>query len=434
MRALEELRTQVRSSKSRRYIDEAIASYSAAAYRASIISIWIAVVSDLIDKIRMMADEADAAAISLRKTLDAAIKSNDKVQMQKFENALLESARDQLQLIGHSEYVDLQRLKDDRNLCAHPAYITDEDLFSPTPERVRAHLSSAVDSLLMHGPVNGRKLLDRFEREIDGQSFPSDDQRLKEYLKASYLDRSTVSLRLNLCKVVCKSTLDIGNSLDLRWNYTRAASALSELTPVQFSEGLHQVLDRRQDQLDEVGLMLLISGLCYIDQTWDTLNKGVQGRIEEYLKNVSIKDMVGEYGLYGPAPVGPVGDMVLSRIDEIVHFEVLYDNFLYQIRQEPDRRVLLKLIEQAGSAISYRAAEAALRGIIALVPILNLQDLQNVLAASAKNDQIYGSVLGNRQLAVLKTQTLALLDKSEAEWAKYEAQPKGVQGASPGSA
>lgn len=424
MRALEDLSNQVRSIRSRRYVGEAIASYGAAAYRSAIIAIWIAVVSDLIEKIRTMADESDTEAKTLCATLDQAIKTNDKIKMQRFENELLDAAKNKLQLIGLNEYNDLTRLKEDRNLCAHPAYVSDDELFSPTPERVRAHLASAVDSLLAHGPVNGRKALERFERDVAGQSFPSDNTRLVQYLRVSYVDRSTESLRLNLCKVVSKSTLDSENDIHLRWRYTRTAMALSQIVPKDFDEGVRQVIERRQNGLDDAGLLLLVGGLCYLESTWGLLNDAVKNRIEEYIKNVDLHELVTEGELYGPLPAAPVDDWLLQRALDSWDSVAEYGFFLFQVTQSPDRRVLDALIGRLKDANSYFESEAFLKGIVVCTAILNKDDLVHILEISAENDQIHGSVLANRQLADLKTQTVALDASTQAEWEKYEQRPR----------
>lgn len=49
---LDELLLRCRSEQSRIYLSEAVAAYRGAAFRATIASTWIAVVFDIVDKIR----------------------------------------------------------------------------------------------------------------------------------------------------------------------------------------------------------------------------------------------------------------------------------------------------------------------------------------------------------------------------------------------
>ncbi|MFI8391862.1 hypothetical protein [Streptomyces sp. NPDC085540] len=58
-------------------MDEAIAAYGASAYRSALMSTWIAVAADIIGKIRLLADEGEGVAVSLRDSLNNAIASND---------------------------------------------------------------------------------------------------------------------------------------------------------------------------------------------------------------------------------------------------------------------------------------------------------------------------------------------------------------------
>lgn len=62
MRALDDLVNQVRDPTSRPHLAEAIAAYNVGAYRAAIISTWVAVSLDITSKIRELADQGDAAA------------------------------------------------------------------------------------------------------------------------------------------------------------------------------------------------------------------------------------------------------------------------------------------------------------------------------------------------------------------------------------
>ncbi|MGW6309427.1 hypothetical protein ACWFRQ_35380 [Streptomyces niveus] len=318
MRALEDLKNQVRSQTSRRYIEEAVAAYSAGAYRASLISTWIAVAADIIGKIRLMAEQGGAAS-ELNDKLDRAITANNIPGLQDFERNLVVQAHKGLELIGPREAEELNRLYQDRHLCAHPAFVADgEDLFSPSPELVRAHLTTAVDVLLAHPAVTGRKALERFGRELASDSFPEDDARLNDHLRASYMDHGTKALKENLVKVICKETLKPKVLLRQRWRCTRTARELRKIAPGLFDEQLRVVMEPAQNLLDDSGLMALVSGLCYVPGTWDALHDGTRARVEELLRKAKPQDLMETHVLfYGPLPPAPVGKMLLDRLEDI---------------------------------------------------------------------------------------------------------------------
>lgn len=419
MRALEEYRSIVRFAKSKKYIDEALSAYNGAAYRSAIIAIWIAVVSDLIDKIIILADEGELAARSLRTTLAQAIKNGDKATMQRFEANLLEKANKDLHLIGNSEYIDLCRLREDRHLCAHPAYVTEDELFSPGPERVRAHLASAVDHLLRHGPIVGKKAVEKFTREVQGVSFPSEDDRLIEYLRASYTDWSTPALRANLSKVACKATLDADLDAHIRWRYIRTVRALYEVTPWELEEALTQILVQRQYGLTDDDLLRLAAGLCQVSCTWSLLHEGVRNRIIELLRNAPIDRIVTEaHNLFRSLPPEPLGGILLSRLGEASSGSSYWD-LDNQIRQNPDVRLIPQLITLTKNARSYGEARGAIRTLIALAPTLTSTDLRLVLDAARSNDQVYRSVWANEELRKLQWETEQMDSEMVAEWVRY---------------
>lgn len=419
MRALEDVRSMVRSTKSRKYIDEAIDAYGAGAYRAAILALWIAVVSDLIDKISILAEAGEPGALILRTSLRKAIDNNDRVALQKFESKLLEDARDSLHIIGESEYRDLKRLLEDRHLCAHPAHVTDDELFDPGPERVRAHLACAVDHLLMHGPTVGKKAIERFKREVQGTSFPSEDSKLAAYLDASYIERGTPALRVNLCKVACKATLDPALGPETRWRYTRVTHQLYRIAPTEFEQSLKDVLEGRQDSLNDDGLLLLIGGLCSLDCTWRHLHEGVRNRSLQLLKDVPLKIIVADYELFRAIPAAPLDLLLLDRLGQAATSKELSGHLNDQLWQNPDERIIPCVIELITEVGNYYDAEGAVRTLVALSAKLSPADLKAALDAAGGNDQVCGSGLANRELKQLRRSTESRSPEMQELWEAY---------------
>jgi hypothetical protein len=52
-----------------------------------------------------------------------------------FEKDLLDIATNQLEFLSVIEKAYLERLKEDRNICAHPTFSADGSQFSPLPNR-----------------------------------------------------------------------------------------------------------------------------------------------------------------------------------------------------------------------------------------------------------------------------------------------------------
>lgn len=406
MQALEDLCVQVRSPRSRRYVDEAVAAYAAGAYRSAIIAIWIAITADLVEKVKILADEGVSAAIALESELRKAVEADTPKQMQAFERGLLEAARDQLHLVGAREYTELSRIREDRHLCAHPAFVSaDDDLFSPTAELVRAHLAAAVGDLLAHGAVSGRKAIERFCREVSGYSFPKEDNALVGYLRESYWKRGTSSLRRSLVQVAAKETLNPDHDLSLRWQFTRALRGMYQLAPTVVDEGVSAVLQRRQDGLDDDGLLRLASGLCYLPGTWEQLHEGVRNRLVELIASAPILELVAAE-LFDPLPPNPLADEVCKRVGDAVSWsESIRGTPLFG---SPDARLVTPLIDLLAVAGTFASGAATLRWINGLVVHLDLAAIRRIVVVACENDQIYRSVLSIQQMAQLRAATIKL--------------------------
>lgn len=73
LRDLDSLLHEVRDERTRPLVSEAVKAYGAGAMRAATVSLWIAVVADLIFKIRFLAESDDGEASKAIKELDRAI-------------------------------------------------------------------------------------------------------------------------------------------------------------------------------------------------------------------------------------------------------------------------------------------------------------------------------------------------------------------------
>jgi hypothetical protein len=94
-----------RSEFARSYISEAVSCYNARAYRSAIIATWIAVLFDFIHKLRELEMAGDNAARLKLTTFDAARSANDLKASLEFERNLVDSARDDFQLISPVEAI-----------------------------------------------------------------------------------------------------------------------------------------------------------------------------------------------------------------------------------------------------------------------------------------------------------------------------------------
>ena len=275
---LDELVLTVRDKTSRIYILEAVNAYRIGAYRAAIVSTWIAVSYDIITKIRELDIQGDHNAKIFMTDMGKWIKNKHIIKLQELEQNLLKTAHDDFEFLSDYERNDLLRLQEDRHLCAHPALVMLEEqaLFQPTPELVRVHIVHAIKHLLQHPPTQGKKALDRIMDDINKDSFPNDCEDIYTFLHTKYFKNAKESLIRNfiivLLKIILKNDVPKFSSKkqELLCALMAVAQAFDELYQQTMSEQLPKIAESSEDQQ----LYLSIFSLLKKDnRCWNWLNE-----------------------------------------------------------------------------------------------------------------------------------------------------------------
>ena len=144
---LDELVLKCRDDKAREYIWEAIASYKSGAFRSAIVSTWIAVVYDIVSKLNELELTGDKKAKKHLEDYEKIVAGGESKLKEAldFERGILEMAATDFDLLTSNELLDLNRLKEDRNRCAHPSMQAIGNVYVPSPELARTHIRNAVD-------------------------------------------------------------------------------------------------------------------------------------------------------------------------------------------------------------------------------------------------------------------------------------------------
>lgn len=178
MLSFEEMVVKCIDDQAKRHIREAVSCYEAGAYRSAIVAANVSVCFDLIAKLRSLAAEGDGEAKNLVVKLDhlqeqlrqgnqAAVKG-----LLDFERSLLETFRDKFDFFGNQEFEELDRLRADRNRCAHPTFFHDAQPYAPAAELARQHIRSAVEYVLSQQPRQGKAAISSLQNMITSQYFP----------------------------------------------------------------------------------------------------------------------------------------------------------------------------------------------------------------------------------------------------------------------
>ena len=180
---LDALALKCRAERSRDYISESIQCYKAGAYRSAIVNVWIAVVFDLVDKIRDLALANDATAQHINNRYETYIEQinagNDQgvKNALDFERTIIATCGRELGFFDHQQMRDLQRLREDRHQCAHPSFQSPGIPHRPTAELARLHLRNAVEHVLSQPPIQGRAAIAELLATIASDYFPKDHQQ-----------------------------------------------------------------------------------------------------------------------------------------------------------------------------------------------------------------------------------------------------------------
>lgn len=403
----------VRDRESRRLIGEAITAYRGGALRSAIMSTWIAVSYDIIAKARELAGQGEAAPRAFVADLDAAIAAKDKRKLQTIEIELLDKANSDLQLLAPHEYSALGRLRDDRHLCAHPAFVVEDELFQPSPELVRAHIVHALQHLLIHAPLQGKSAIARFDADLLGPAFPATPDDIGAFLRARYLDRAKDVLVVNLIKAILAAPFGAE-----RQKYAAKVRTLAVVlreiakSKTAIYDGMMSAFVAvRVGQIQD-DVLLSISPFLEADpRIWDWIAEPDRTRIRRLLETADV-DTLKAHAAFDAFAIAPLSAVLVDR----------YNGFdattkISIISEHPRRELVSAGIELYEAAGSYRSAEyLGQHAILPLAPYFTAQDIQRLLIVAQKNDQIWAAAGTPALLEKMFDATKAHLPSTRAAW------------------
>lgn len=383
---LDELILRCYDEKARAYISESVASYRAGAFRSAIVGAWIAVCFDFVEKLRELALSGDKEAEKHVEDLEKTRQSGDLAKALKFERELLVLARDKFELISHLEFIDLERLQADRNRCAHPSLISEDQAYAPSAELARLHIHSAVHHVLQHPPVQGKYALDRLMREIESEYFPAKWSDAKAFLQSGPLRKPRESLVNNLTQLLLKILLKDAADWTRRRRIASALRAVSALHPVQYEKTLSAKLSPLVRAVDDSNLFIVIEFFQLTHDTWQYLDTDVRQRMENYVTALP-KDHFEEIGFM--LGFAPLRSCALSRINSATRAEL--KDVVFFLFIELPTEVADRLIEIYLETSSFDQANEWAKVLMIHASDFTADHVRRILSSAAKNDQLLHS-------------------------------------------
>ncbi len=414
LHSLDALLLSVRDPESRRLAQDAIAAYQGGALRAAVLSIWVAVCADLIGKLRELATGSDANAAAKVRDLDTWIAAGDKLKFQAFENGVIDLAKTQFEMLLPHEANDLERLKDDRNLCAHPAFVGNDALFSPSAELVRAHIVHAITHLLGKAPVQGKQLIARFERDFLGGSFPKTPAEIETVLRQNYLARAKPSAIESLIKALAKAL--VGDEADKFKGKERQladtlaaigrthAPALDAVLPAHIERMAVQIPD---DRVLNLGFYIVAES-----RIWEWLGEAGRARFLSKVENSPLAELQGGFAA---RHIQAVGERLLVRIQAAPHKD--RDELMARFPCAVFVEEALARYQGAGSFHSAEVCGASI--VVPHAPFFKAEDIARLDAAirGSKFDQILGASGSSAILMQVFESTKHLFPAAASHWA-----------------
>ncbi len=382
---LDELVLKCRNKEAREYINDAIKCYKAGVYRASIVSTWLAVMYDIINKLQELSLTNDAAAISKYKDYQKAASKDELSELLKFERTILKYCLDDLSIISHIEYDNLERIRSDRNKCAHPSVSAENEIFQPTPELARQHIRIAVESLLSHPPAQGTKALDLLITTIQSEYFPKDLENIIQTLKASPLYNARPSLVRSFVISCLKKMFSqsMKSNIDKYFNILKA---INTMYPDIYVETLNNKISNIIRSLDDKRLPTVLQVIInYIPDLYSNLDSDIQIKLNEYIKQMLFSNYFG---------ILPETKKILENKNFAPTVQTLIDNLSSTqitdicLLEDPEPFMYNIIIKRYTEATSYDEANSLGQILRRILSDLSENQLHLIIEASKSNSQI----------------------------------------------
>ncbi|HEV2611437.1 MAG TPA: hypothetical protein VGU61_14300 [Noviherbaspirillum sp.] len=324
---IETLALRCRSERSKEHIAEAVLCYRGGAYRAAIVSTWIAVVFDLIDKIRELAASGEGKAKDIELQYEryiAQIEAGNDQGLKgalEFERKVLETCRNELQMLDPHQFTDLLRLRDDRHRCAHPSFQRIGEPYRPSAEHARLHLRNAVIHVLSEPPVQGKAALAKLRALILSQFFPNETDKVIVQFRASSLARPSEALVSNFVDMIVFGFVTEGDNFYGELSVMSALKGVFEMFPDKVERRLKQQLNKAIRDVPDAGLMFAVAILTHVRIGWNLLDEDAKGKVLSFINCAPPEQVVP--GLASLNRLEALAEAVAKRVAQLTFDELV---------------------------------------------------------------------------------------------------------------
>ncbi|WP_237234517.1 hypothetical protein [Rothia nasisuis] len=380
-------------------------SYSAGVYKSSLIILWTCIVLDILEKSKRLEDynskaksknkELEEIKAQISSSNEEDVKSGIK-SMLNFENSILEFAKNDLKILSHRGFVELKRIKADRNDCAHPSFMGD-NLFSPAQSLVRSHIDSAWVYLISNHTLNGDYLNGQIQIIVD-----PDKTRVWRGVKTfGYLFNEENISNWDDTTFEKSISLLAGKIMfgDESWEYKARCyeimDHLYEILPSKILNTFRKLADKRG--VDQKETILLQIGQCFGHWSglWmDFFNADDTDIIQKFFDNIQDEDyfnvlMENNFGISKFNDSAPEG--IRNSTDEKIENLSIGDLVAILNRTRVQEAYIPRFIQLIEKCPSYDEGNSLLRNSANLLNSCNVSQISRIVRACVSNAQIYES-------------------------------------------
>lgn len=392
MNDIEAAIARVWNQGSRPFVDEAWRCYNAGAIRASIAATWTAVTADIIAKITSIADDGDRAAAAFADRVNQAQQQGlqrEGVQaMQRVESALLEKAME-FEFIDSIDRQSLARIQQDRNLCVHPTLRPFSEAYTPPPAVARAHLTVALEVLLVHPPTQGLRMQQHYWDFTCATSFAA----TTAHIQSTFYDRVRSATRRSIVSVAAKHAvleLDPDGRLERIRYADRSAEVLGALALRERDLARREIV-RLRERFRTVSPNVQRRALARLgdqDFFWDMLDAPL---VEHLNALVDQPPGSSEYEQLNEATASALALVAVDSVRQ--HLPALEEQLIKLspvhlasvVAARSDRFFIPHIVDLLKRAMNWRFGEQVGRLLIAHGPMLTSDQLAEALQNWANN-------------------------------------------------
>lgn len=324
---IETLALRCRSEQSKEYVMEAILCYRSGAYRSAIVSVWIAIVFDLIDKIKELALSGESSAKELEYQFNNYVSQIEAGNSQGFKSALeferniLSTCRDRLQFFDSQQFTDLSRLREDRHRCAHPSFQQAGIPYHPSAEQARLHIRNAVVYVLSQPPVQGKAALAELKALVGSEYFPNEVKKAQIQLKNSGLEKPSDALIKGFVDQLIFGFFEDGNSLFRNKNVVSAINAVFEMYPSLVEDRLKTQLNKAIRNAPDDQMWSGAYLAAHISSSWRLLEEASKNKLAAFVEKGPTTEVLG--GLDVLSKFDELKPVVIGRVNKLEESELI---------------------------------------------------------------------------------------------------------------